>query len=138
MTDAKLLLLLLDIDIVENPIDFFRAPAAVRSRLYGPTIGFDAYLDEAITIPNPWGGKEVNIKKTRCGQLSDNISAKTWSFFMVVAMVPFSDMWLSNMKEMRAIGTVPMERGHGIWSWLVKEKRGAFWRKRGKLTPVTS
>ena len=46
-----------------NPIDFFRGDAAVRSRLYGPTIGYDAYLDEAITIPNPWGRKEVNIKK---------------------------------------------------------------------------
>ena len=107
---------------MENPIDFFRAPAAVRSRLYGPTIGFDAYLDEAITIPNPWGGKEVNIKKTRCGQLSDNISAKTWSFFIVFKLAPFSNIWLSIMKRMRAIGTIPMERGHGMWSVPARKK----------------
>ena len=62
-------------------------------------------------------------------------SDKTKKYY---AMVPFSDMWLSIMKEMRAIGTIPMKRGHGIWSWLLKEKRGAFRRKRGKRAPVTS
>ena len=65
--DAKLLLLLLDMAIVANPMDFFRGDAAVRSWLYSSTIDFDVDLGQAIMIPNSWGRKEVNIKKTRCG-----------------------------------------------------------------------
>ena len=138
MEDAKSLLLLLDMDIMVNPIDFFRGDVAVRSCLNVTTIGFDAYLDEIITIPNPWSRKKVNIKKTRCGQLTDNISAKTWSFFMVIEILLFSDIWLLDMKGMKAIGTIPMERGHGMWSWFLTRKRGDFLRKRAKFTPVVS
>ena len=124
--------------IVANPMDFFRGDAAVRSCLYSPTIDFDVDLGQAMTIPNPWGRKEVNIKKTRCGQLTGNISAKTWSFFIVTELVPFSDIWLSIMKEMRAIGTIPIERGHGMWSWFECWKRGDFWRKTSPFTRVVS
>ena len=115
--------------IVANPMDFFRGDAAVRSWLYSSTIDFDVDLGQAMTIPNPWGRKEVNIKKTRCGQLTGNISAKTWSFFIVIELVPFSDIWLSIMKEMRAIGTIPMERGHGMWSCHRATKSQLFYKK---------
>ena len=124
--------------IGKDPIDFFRGDAAVRSRLYSSTTGFDVDFDEVITIPNTWGGKEVNIKKTSCGQLNDNISAKTWSFFIVFELAPFSDIWLSIMKGMRAIGTIPMERGHGMWSWYMRGKSGDFWRKTSLFTPVVA
>ena len=40
LDDAKSLLLLLDMDIVVNPIDIFPLMAAVRSPSYGPTIDF--------------------------------------------------------------------------------------------------
>ena len=93
MDDAVLLLLLLDMAIVANPIDFFRGDAAVRSCLYVPTIGFDAYFDEVITIPNPWGRKEVKIKKTSCGQSKDNISVNTWSFCIKIELASFSHTW---------------------------------------------
>jgi hypothetical protein len=65
---TKLLLLLLDMDIARNPIDIFGALAAVRSLSYGYTIDFHYGLCPSITTTNPWGRKEVNVKKTNCRQ----------------------------------------------------------------------
>ena len=70
MDDAKLLLLLLDMDIVTTLNDFFWGVAAVRSRSYSPTIDFQVGFDQSITDKNPWGWEWVTIKKTISGQLT--------------------------------------------------------------------